>query len=780
MKALALVVVALVSGIASGGAPIVGQTPDPAPGGLQMVVAGDGFVAGKTRFRLWSPEWKAEFAEKDEPARLLAYLGQPEPKLPDKPGAAFVDCQVIRCTNSLAAVEFPQYGPWSGPRQGSYFAVLYAGDDKDGWSAPWAFNRTEAHMLDKDAAAPGDFVRIFGRKLQAMHAPLPIIALVPRAGGKPLPCPTQDIYYQHQHYIGNYSCQFRVPADLPEGSYQVRAHNHTGEAWGWSEPLPLEVRKPGPEPKLIRATALDQKVLDEAGKSAPAVVVLPPGIFTLTETLAIPPGVTLRGSGMHNTILRASERPPFKEGRRAADAMGEHAFSPALKDGRILLCGKTRLALEDMALRGIEGKDYCLLGIANGSKGVSEDITLRHCRFEPHHDPDALAQSRGDINAMVVGRARRLTIEHSEFLRAQSLIFDVTDSRIAFNSFDTEGLDGFDGPFGWGGRVMNLAVEHNRLVGDVCINSSGGAWRLLVAGNSVEKSRGCAYIVGETDVRWRGQARCPDASTIVTPGEDWSTDYSVQRLPVLVVVVTKGKGIGQWREVADAKGDVLRLARPLAVVPDESSRLCVMLGSVACTMVSNLAIDCDSTAGAFYGAGAINCIIEGHQVVRSGPLWVRTTRWKPPDLFNTIANCRLFASEGIELRGTDHDPEDAQAVYQLGTLVARNEILGMRPRHPFNDLAYPARFGDSGIAINGGIRLPAAEGNRIINCEAAIEIGKATVGTLVRRNRMIGIQRCPIVDQGTGSIITGFTDKAGFHDYWPQGLNVLELFKGKP
>ena len=66
------------------GTPVVGQTMDPSCGGCQMIVAGEGFVAGKTKFRLWSPEWKADFAQKDETKRLLACLESPPPPLPER------------------------------------------------------------------------------------------------------------------------------------------------------------------------------------------------------------------------------------------------------------------------------------------------------------------------------------------------------------------------------------------------------------------------------------------------------------------------------------------------------------------------------------------------------------------------------------------------------------------------------------------------------------------------------------------------------------------------
>lgn len=783
------------------GTPVVGQTMDPSCGGCQMIVAGEGFVAGKTKFRLWSPEWKADFAQKDETKRLLACLESPPPPLPEKPGAAFVDCQVIRCTEPLAAVEFPQYGPWSGPRTSSYFAVLYAGSDQDGWSKPWAFNRTEAHMLDRDAAAPGDFVRIFGRKLQAMHAPLPVIALVPRAGGKPIPCPTQDIYYQHQHYIGNYSCQFLVPAETPEGSYLVRAHNHTGEAWGWSEPLTLEVRKPPPEPKRFDVrdfgakgddAAAIQKVLDEAGRNAPAVVALPPGTFAISETLAIPPGVTLRGSGVWNTTILPSQAPPFRGEHKPIEGMAELALQPTWQVFNVMLWGRTDFAIEDLAIEDSYDAKGLLLAIVNGRNGVAQNVALRRCRFQgslPEAGKEKLeAARRADglvatryFNGLFIGRARRLTIDHCTLSNAGLWAFENRDAYLGFSGLYASRCIGGASLIG-AQRWDNVVVEHNKLTHPSGAVIPGGVRNLLVAGNTAREAEGEALAVAGADVRWSGPARCPDASTVVTPGANWrlanlsfdGLDTSSRErlveglsrdLTGCIVAVTAGKGIGQWRDVASASGEAIRLAQPFAVAPDESSRVCVMRGSVANTLVCGIAEKCSGTAGGFIGAGAINGIIEGIQAVGTGPPQVRSRPGGAPDLYNQIVHCRLFAGEGIHLAASEGEGD---AALQLGTVVARNEILGLKAGSA------------EGIRVEGPVRFAAIEGNRISGCEAAVSISPKSAGTLVRRNRMMGIERGPVLDQGIESIVAGYTDKAGFHDHWPQGLNVLQLFKGTP
>jgi hypothetical protein len=141
-----------------------------------------------------------------------------------------------------------------------------------------------------------------------------------------------------------------------------------------------------------------------------------------------------------------------------------------------------------------------------------------------------------------------------------------------------------------------------------------------------------------------------------------------------------------------------------------------------------------------------------------------------PDLYNGIAHCRLFSCAGIWL-----SVARGGAPLQLGTLAARNEVLRQRPRQ-LRDA--PDARPQGAIVVEGPARLAAVEGNRIAACDVAVEVAAGPVGTLVRRNRMTDIQNTPVLDQGAESIVAAFTDKAGFHDHWPQGFNVLQLFRG--
>ena len=820
------------------GAPIIGQAMNPPRGGCQMVVAGDGFVLGQTKFRLWSPEWQTTFEEKDETKRLMSYLDAPAPPLPEAPGKAFTDCAVLRCTPGLAAVEYPQYGAWSGPAS-RYFSVMYAGSDQQGWSNPYVLGQTAAYFLDRDTAAPGSFVRLQGRNLQAMYAPLPLIALIPTGGGKPILCPAQDIYYMHQHFISNYSVQFVVPATVPEGEYWVRAHNHHGEAYGWSNALTLTVAKAGPAPKILRAvddgakgdgvtddTPALQKALDTAGEEAPAVVQLDAGVYQITSMLTIPAGVTLRGSGMDNTRIASSETPLFRGEPQPIEGLGEYAFQPTWSVFGVMIWGKTDFALEDLTVQGTGESAGILVAAVNGREGLTENVALRRCRFV--NQSKALSPAEGLVTkradgllatkfwkGLFVGRARRFSIDHCVSDNTGLWAFDLRDSYVGFNkNYAPHYLTG-GAAFGWGRYSENMLVEHNEVVGPRGLVGAGGARHLILAGNTVSKTLVCdgeGYMLEGAYQKWYGGAQFPDDATVMTPGTNWryagltftGLDKSDRDkwmagldndLSGCLVGVTKGKGLGQYRDIAGAKGTQIKLAEPFAVVPDDTSEIAIMRGDVEDTFVCNTAYDLNGTAGGLFLAGGMNCIMEDIQGVNTGAPYIWSTfrrapqakgpaTWRnyyvTPDYYNQILECRLIGSAGILLtsRKYGHDSaDDMEAVSQLGTLVAHNEINKVR------DLR--AGLGGSeaeayrcAVTVDGPVLWADVEQNTMEDTDAAVRLAANPPGAMVRRNFFLGITRVPVLGDGPESLVAPCTDKTDFSTVFGKGYNVLQQFGG--
>ena len=216
-------------------------------------------------------------------------------------------------------------------------------------------------------------------------------------------------------------------------------------------------------------------------------------------------------------------------------------------------------------------------------------------------------------------------------------------------------------------------------------------------------------------------------------------------------------------------------------------------GDVANTFVCNMAYDCNGTPGGLFFAGGMNCIVQNAQAVNAGYPYIWSTyRNAPtkiardrrdahrhvfitPDYFNQIVNCRLIGGEGVVVRARKygHDSrDDMDGLVQLGTLVAYNDILGHRQRGVGPSQRDSLR---AGVLVDGPIHMAAVENNTIAGCDAAVVVSKGAAHTHVRRNRMVRIERTPVLDEGAGTIVGRYVDKARFHDHWPQGFNVLQL-----
>ena len=878
--ALGAALVVLGSG-AWGAPPRIGQTPDPAWGGESMVIAGDGFLPGKTEFRVWSPQWDqidkeqaqragpaaaAPVREQEDPAvlqareaearrafndRLLAYLGQPRPALPPAPPANSQVCTVLSCTSQLATIEFPRYTKYSGGPAELYCAVLYAGDKESGWSNPWVVDATRANFLTASQVVRGEAVRVIGRNLGTFFGAGPLVALRQPQTGAKLLCPLQPIYYGHFGYNRYYDWQFVVPVETPPGDYEVWTHNTTGEYLGWSGPLALRVVAPGgPRRRIVNAkdfgvvgdgeaddTAALQKALDAAGRAAPALLTLPMGTYKIVETVSIPDGVTMRGQGLTNTLVVSSEDPPFRGEPKPISGLGQSGDQPAWKIFYVMLHGKTNFALEDLCLRGAGESAGVLLAVSNGRDKFSEDVRFTRCRFV--NESKAATPVTGIVSARpsdgllatkfwkgVLGdRVRRLRIEHCEFQDASTWFSYMDQCYFGYNRSDTAHWLSGGQALSLGVMARNCMQEQTLIVGPRGICGGGRKQNCYISDNRVEKTvtaDGEAYLLEGSGQVWYGKPTFVDETHLKTPGEAWRTqgfDFSAintedrplwleqksRDLTDHYVVITNGKGLGQYRRIASAQGDTITLAEPWGVVPDATSEAAIEYGSVENVLVNNMGFDTNGTTGGLFGAGAMNTLIDGtFGRDAAGPyIWSfvfqaagRADGLKftvVPDYFNQIVHGRwsgkgnIFLTDGVNGR---FDNRELGAYPQIGTLVMKNEVLyprnlgwgassfmapGLKPESEED----PERGKFPAIVVSGKITCPLIEENLVRAANVGVWISPLATGTIVRRNTFAEIEYEMVKDLGTASLIGAPTTKTQWQGYWPQGYN-LNLLPGQP
>ncbi|MGA2621121.1 MAG: glycosyl hydrolase family 28-related protein [Thermoguttaceae bacterium] len=795
-------------------APRIGQTHDPAWAGHTMVVAGDGFVPKKTEFRIWSPQWdeidRRRAAQKPDTQpvdgqtqadveRLLAYLGQALPPLPAAPPANSMACPILKCTNQLAAVEFPRYLRYhSGPAT-RYLAVLYAGDKENGWSAPWLFNRTAAHFLTADEATPGASLRVIGRNLWAAGPP-PLVALVDRNTQARIRCSVQSRFYGHYNFNAFYDWEFTVPASASAGTYEVRVHDGTGEAYGWSGPLPLRVAAARADTRKVFDAGLYgvkadgvaddgpalQKVLDAAGQAAPSVLLLPAGISISGKPIAIPPGVTLRGRGMHNSILRS--------------APGAAMYT--------MITAGNDFALEDLCLEG-SGPSVRLLLSIGVRDGLAENVRLQRCRFLTT-EPDRPRE-------IAIDRVRRMSIIGCQFNDVGAYGSYMELSYIGHNRSEvTHWLYGGLG-LGLGRVTRHCLVEHNHGIGPRGSGtvSTGCHFQSHFARNTVERTLSCdgeAYLLEGAGAAWYGKPVSPRPDQVKFPAQYWTVYAKGPAVPAwldqylkpyvsqYVIVITKGKGLGQYRRIAALKGDTLLLESPWAVPPDASSEAALMHGSIECALVNNMAFHTNGTTGGLFLAGGMNTIVDGQVGVDTGGPYVwssvepvetaRTDGLKfrvVPDYFNQILHGRwhdkanIFLTDGVGLR---FKTDQLEAIPQLGTLVAENDIRYPKDcgwgassfidleSDPRQDQDNPDRGKFPAVVVAGKNLFPAVEENRVRSADVGVWLGPRTEGAIVRRNVFNSVRFERVKDLGHDSLIGASTNETEWHSFWGAGLNI--------
>jgi len=153
---------------------------------------------------------------------------------------------------------------------------------------------------------PGEIL-LFGKNLR-FESSEPLVWLKGSTTGAKLEVVEGDLYH----------IAARLPASLPPGTYQLRAHNGTGGPMGWSEPVPIEITGHAP-PASGRVFAVDdfgakaddgkddtagiQKAVGEAIGAGGGTVRFSVGSYDVSQAIELPEGgggVDLIGAGMGN------------------------------------------------------------------------------------------------------------------------------------------------------------------------------------------------------------------------------------------------------------------------------------------------------------------------------------------------------------------------------------------------------------------------------------------------------------------------------------------------
>ena len=385
------------------------------------------------------------------------------------------------------------------------FSVQY------GAGKPFLLNRPEIWFmqpavlqpgLDKNQASPGATVQLVGKNfLLPEDKGMPRIRLLQNSKSVELKCEKAE----------KFSVLVKLPVDLTEGAYELRAHNGFGGEAGWGELLKVEIKKAEQWPDKVfdvkqfgakgddvtDDTQAIRDTLTAAEKNGGGVVVFPWGTYRLKDWIHIPERTTVRGAGRDATILKWPVDDPQKIedfSKAAIYAGNKYAVEDLTIVVRKIDCAFSDLSNEvwnnrsvppeltpyvhpygenrDKFLRRLRFQHWLLVGHPEREleppkvEGEKPDPT----KIEPGKLAMARKYANEGLNNFLGSDLRNFEVSDCEFQGAMQRFYNVHHGRIVRNSFTNT--------LGYcytllGGGAVNVVCEGNNIVAS---SSWGWGW----------------------------------------------------------------------------------------------------------------------------------------------------------------------------------------------------------------------------------------------------------------------------------------------------------------
>jgi len=201
-----------------------------------MVVSGGGYDPETVQIVVHVPGTLVSQRE-DLPqivARLMEdYDGRLEP-LPDAPPESQTHTlKPLHASPQSVFAKLPSH-----PYPPGYVAIVWLRDG-DRLSNPVVVNQPKSWFLLKSTCRPGELNRFCGCNLRGDRYVPRFVYLRP-TGGEAVQLP-EEPRHKEDGVSENFCVQFRLPPDLAPGDYETFVHNNSGNQYGFTTPLPLEV-----------------------------------------------------------------------------------------------------------------------------------------------------------------------------------------------------------------------------------------------------------------------------------------------------------------------------------------------------------------------------------------------------------------------------------------------------------------------------------------------------------------------------------------------------------
>jgi hypothetical protein len=658
--------VLLVAGTTMAQGPEIGYITEPVVHFAPFLVFGEGFDADRVELLTWAPSGPVDA---DKLLQAIVTHGLPAPP-PAPPKDALVGLygRVHRLSPQVLGAVM----------QGAVSVIWVR--SAAGVSRPYVVNRPQLFFLEFNPCAPGQAVRLFGRQLNSNpYQPAARFWLVGKQSRQAYPVPW--VYkYDYQAHLNDqlpYEMRLVIPADLPEGDYDLWGYNGAGAEYGFGGPLAVTVQKPPARPAtrfdvtrygakgdgLADDTGAIEAAIQAAGKASGGVVYLPLGKYRISHPLRLLPGVDLIGADWDWSHLIAGEDFRGEFPKEPLPGKAED-WGPYFRQAHAapMVWAVSSSTIADLTLQGSQATAWCVLIMRPG--GVAQDVTVTRCRVV---NPRAVLMTPGKWQDNGGGLGSIGPLERVEFSYCEVTALGglgniggpVRHCRTLFNTYHPP-----NGP--WGTSAMGW------LLGDECVVEGNrceyanrgfttGPWfgpirrnfiaRNLAANSSFMEGAGEVYLFEGPDVgreNWIGRPASAGADFLTQGDQKWPAGVLAGR----IALVVHGKGFGQFRVIKDNTENRITLEEPWRIVPDQTSWVAVRQFFYQNLLVNDY---CRDTLGGvdFYG-GALDNVVESFTGLRSRGVWLFAANCADekermvygPAAFNYVNHCQLLDATG--------------------------------------------------------------------------------------------------------------------------------------
>jgi len=636
-------------------------------GGNTKTIWGTGFTAGQTEVYVWN----VPFNENEALAALEVKVYKGKSLLTAQPPKEAKKLNILSTDprGLVMAVEFSD----------NYSAEGFYGDriggqvvwvkNADGYSKPWLVHSATPWWVYPSKTSAGDRVRVFGRNISAK------LAVIRKAGDTKI----QKLPFGGMVHNAMYETEVTLPKDLQPGEYELFLHNGSGGTAGWSNPMKLTI-KPADKSvkKYYSATAFGAKgdshtddskaikrAIAEAGKTR-GIVLLGPGCFIISETLELPFGVSILGSGSGATTIQVTKANPMRNGFPDSAILENNGWLPHLKDNGCapMLWARNNNTVSDLTLQYDRGAAFGIL-VAR-CPGVAEDIHIERIKVYASEQADNWIPSLPLswiplVPIFLAGNTYGLVISDNEFHAWSSIDaqgggqkekgekhFQAYIGRNRFITFPT----GIGNSIFLRG-VSETIIESNHATFGIRNFSTQVAGRhVVLIGNVFESNLARRHNDGELmyesgNSLWRGYAAASDGNSVTVSGKPFNKDMADS-----YIVILDGKGIGQYRRVISNTVNKLTFETAWDIQPDETTYMVLGRFNADHLWIDNTEEHNASWTG-FWGNN-VGIVVDGH-IMRDGgglTLWAWDNKNPSTVAFVDFIGCRTIERGGIAFIGS--------------------------------------------------------------------------------------------------------------------------------